>query len=948
MGKLKWTHLISFIILVNISFQSDILELPTAQVVNNQVLPNQYLYYTSPIEPNRQGEIYINFKRGTGMLLAAVSFDGSTDILPTIESNNLIPFNSFENKVYVLSNYTDKCSEKCRLIIGVYSEDKYSDSVKDLNYKVEFLLFFKYFGASYVKIPLNEYITRTSKYFIEEEVYFGNDYYEIEVPDDTKEILFELQSEDRIAEIRQGTNNSMNDNIWTTEENNDVLRIAHEINKGKIYRISLQALGTDYFEYSRYSFKVTALKENQPNYNTITTDEISFCPKNKENLCNFLLPVSKEDKLDTLLFFANSFEYEKHQDFDIFVNIISEKEEKIFPTIEKNKYNNLNQLDKQYLLIKDEVLLSNEKSFILISVHTKEVMSFKFMSSFRKGIVSQFLYPNTRLYFLNKDETLVLKARLEHENFSIRPVRVFGKGKAQVVIKDEIISENEINYGANNLVIASTAKLPIQSIKFTALEDLFVFYITYNIRAKDNFDEALSNQKNTFLTYESQIPVSFYIKIPSNLDEYTFNVNIVDIVATSNTAFDSNYKIRGKIVHRDFIAKKRMYPEFDMASMEYIEGEYDPSLRIGTIHIDKESMDKAVEIFGDSLYFYAKLERVRKIPKQLQRKDKLVVIETALIPSSSFSTNYDFPYGTFFTSNLMFQEKIKLGVSYFKLPKKKEKDKYITIEIANARFLRANFTLNTEINQDFTLDENLLKNATDIKILSVTQKDGKLNIKSEIPEGKNNIILTVFSSPMRDGMIIQSPFLLKYQTSEKEIENLLPNQKKIESFEIKKKKLSVKIKPIYNAKGNLEGEYIMRIISLNDGRGISHMNSILSFLNPLRIYRVKTNKIKNGIIEFEDDNYTIQGSVYASVIGILKDNNGETVTTLYETYLFEDKKMNIPPWISFAVIGIILSLLIGVICLYRSFRRMQDKLYGKVTAVEKDIFDIDTNYGPLG
>ena len=87
--------------------------------------------------------------------------------------------------------------------------------------------------------------------------------------------------------------------------------------------------------------------------------------------------------------------------------------------------------------------------------------------------------------------------------------------------------------------------------------------------------------------------------------------------------------------------------------------------------------------------------------------------------------------------------------------------------------------------------------------------------------------------------------------------------------------------------------------------------------------------------------------MYVTVVGIVGNEKDNQEMVMYDVYFHTTNKMNVPTWIMVVVVLLVIGLVMAIVCLYRTVRRYQDKLYGKVTSIDKEILNTESKYGPL-
>ena len=85
-----------------------------------------------------------------------------------------------------------------------------------------------------------------------------------------------------------------------------------------------------------------------------------------------------------------------------------------------------------------------------------------------------------------------------------------------------------------------------------------------------------------------------------------------------------------------------------------------------------------------------------------------------------------------------------------------------------------------------------------------------------------------------------------------------------------------------------------------------------------------------------------------SIIATIKNAEEEDEIVLYETFEYGKSDVHIPSWMTVCVVFLVIALIITVLYLYRTVRRYQDKLFGRVNQLDRDMATPpESKYGPL-
>ena len=931
-----------------ISFAINPVEIQKNQIYFGEVNSSETAFYILNIEKGEEYEVAINFKIGSGDLYGNLSPDGTIENYLKITDNS-IRLNHFTKNILINKSISEKCESNCKLILGILTKDIWSiqSQMTKFSLMIREIISLK---KQIIEIPLNENIFGSLTATFSELSELIMEPFKVIIPDTTETIKIELISKGCFAEIYQPNSETQ----WQISEYTQVLYISHNKEKGNEYYINIGTLSFSEINSSLYSLKVSVIETSSEDVTKIDNDNKVICEKENGNFCYYIINIEKNDNINKIIISldALSMEYNK---FEIYSSVIegTTYTKENLPTKEQNEFKAEN--DK-YLIINSPKFQTSEHSLVLISARAKVDLTFEIMTSFYKGSegqaqISQYLMPNKKLYYLNQGESFLFDTMFDSNYYIIHANLVFGEGILGINTNQTI--EKNLNDKTYSYSIVSKKEIPIKSLKIVSLSNSpACFTIDYTIRLEENFDEILYNKMTNVIMYENQIPASFYIPLMQIKNDYTVNINLKQLWFTTPAINDLIFSIKGQIVNEDYINKKkqpdtaRRNLDVRVPTVRVNDGLYDSGLRQASIFFSQEYIFDTTETLGGYPHLMVTIEyNDDRIDSNIPQFN-FVMFQVNVIPNSNVENFYNIPHSMYLFSYFLSKEnqdgKI---INSYKINKRNSNDKYVKIEYSPCSIYEMDFTVNVNDDTLTETDEKLLLNGTSIQSTYIPE-NGKNIIEVAFPENENTIILSFIRDINKDKKKIKpSLFVFRYSLGETEYKPL-SYKSEINEFSIKGTSLKAKVSTITtNDNENLRGEYIMRLYSKNDIDNESKLNYLCLFKQPIATYRSIVKEEKYAV--FEDANYTIEGSMYVTVVGIVGNEKDNQEMVMYDVYFHTTNKMNVPTWIMVVVVLLVIGLVMAIVCLYRTVRRYQDKLYGKVTSIDKEILNTESKYGPL-
>ena len=264
------------------------------------------------------------------------------------------------------------------------------------NHEIIFNMYYHKMEQTYTKVLLNEHISGSLENLITEGKGYFADFFQAEIPEDTQYVVFEFVSKSCLIEITNKNEPPSQNPIWRSASSSSRIVIPHNSNEGNTYSFSISANSHSEIFTSQYLFKIVTYSYDIHSANEIINVDDhygGYCDKHSSNLakCLFSFQISKAssgDKFPQITFAMFSDNNKEQNDYDVYVNIVSENEfyfESI-PTESSHLWNNKAQINKDYFTIDSNHFEENVKeensAIVIISVINKEGSSFRLIPNF--------------------------------------------------------------------------------------------------------------------------------------------------------------------------------------------------------------------------------------------------------------------------------------------------------------------------------------------------------------------------------------------------------------------------------------------------------------------------------------------------------------------------------------------------------------------------------------
>ena len=325
-----------------------------------------FVYYYTDVVLNEEGEINVNFERGTGDVYARLV---KKDIieenanwmgrfhLPKKGDDNLLIVNDYSHKIYYFKSDSKICVKGCFLLITV--ENTVSRIIESANYLYDISIMVKVTNGKnpqVIEVPFDRFIINLipSK---EEDLNNYYHYYSFTLTSDASKILFELQSDMTVIYGYKGTKLPKykdNDFNYNPNDPNSVFEYNKSpLKKGDKFTISIGVI-RKYQSISEhiYSLRIRVIPENKIDLIPVNSDQNTLCKfETNKKYCYFSVFYRSVDRLKDVYIHVLQDKVSSLQIFAKNLSYSQTLDEKQLPSENNYDLTSKHQLNKDYLLI---------------------------------------------------------------------------------------------------------------------------------------------------------------------------------------------------------------------------------------------------------------------------------------------------------------------------------------------------------------------------------------------------------------------------------------------------------------------------------------------------------------------------------------------------------------------------------------------------------------------
>mgnify|MGYP002623964632 CR=1 FL=1 len=614
-------------------------------IIKNQakldfLLGNNWQYFYTDLGLNEEGDVLVNYRRGSGRLYAKIvpknaekpeegaNWREMYKFPTTVEES--LEFFGYIKKILIKKENTSICKEGCYLLLSLTTSilsDKYFDFREHpFTIIVKTKSSEKVQDIPIINLSLNEYIIGNLYTHEDQNIY---EYYSTIFTHDSHKVTIDFQSNEVNLYIKVGANNkpSINDYDFYFErkDQDDLYEITKEdfIKKcnergiqipydnsllGLSMTIGLYTNKTDSLLYTTvYSMKVHLPFDEVFNIYEVKSDQKTLC---KTELiegayrCLFMIFYLGNDPINKLIIYP---QIQDHSSYDMFANFIYQENYEFF--------------DKTYLRLNipnEEATFSTKRTgleyihtdhpkeydtFLYVNVQTKTQTIVELLSSFYTNDTQLSPNPSSPQLFAIRNDHFLFEFTTD-EDLMINIQSICGDGtiywevdnsvqyalhgkETKISLTSSLIDKSDPEKVFSKLYIKNNNQL------LTSNCPGFAFYINYLLRpSKINLDE-IQFGKSTQIAYRNtDLPVYLYSKLNQTEDTNIF-VSLYELAGESYSQFTKllPFEINACIVNESKIMEYIVNPE-KIDEIEFnFNGHYDPMIKTGHIFITKEQLD---------------------------------------------------------------------------------------------------------------------------------------------------------------------------------------------------------------------------------------------------------------------------------------------------------------------------------------------------------------------
>mgnify|MGYP003294453854 CR=1 FL=1 len=281
--------------------------------------------------------------------------------------------------------------------------------------------------------------------------------------------------------------------------------------------------------------------------------------------------------------YANTF------DADEFESSGYDELQKFLPTDQKAKYNTTNSFTKNFLVMDEQKM--NE--FVIVGVQSQKATTIRMLCTYKENILRTIPKPfATQIYKVEtgteEDDyslTLTLPSDKDYEIF----IQVC-YGSMYVNANDEDEKQFILKGNGDGVIVGFSANPGegiVTTVEIIATEDNSIFYVDYRPRLLDDAIEELKFGTTTEVAFDHiDFPANFYAKVPTNLQDKDFVVNIR--YKGENNVFEvavvDDFNLTAGIDNYAFIQKR--LKDKTKRPNKMLQGVYSPFLRSGYVGLE--------------------------------------------------------------------------------------------------------------------------------------------------------------------------------------------------------------------------------------------------------------------------------------------------------------------------------------------------------------------------
>lgn len=937
-------------------------------IIKNQakldfLLGNNWQYFYTDLGLNEEGDVLVNYRRGSGRLYAKIVAKNAAKPeegahwremykFPTTVEESL-EFFGYIKKILIKKEDTSICKEGCYLLLSlktsILSEQYFDFREHPFTIIVKTKSSDKVEDIPIINLSLNEYVIGNLYTHEDQNIY---EYYSTIFTHDSHKITIDFQSNEVNYYIKVGANNkpSINDYdfYYESKEKDELFEITKEdfIQKckergipipndnsllGLSMTIGLYTNKTDSLLYTTvYSLKVHLPFDKVFNIYEVKSDQKTLC---KTELiqghyrCLFVVFYLGIDPINNLILYP---QIQDHSSYFMFANYIFQENYEYF--------------DSSYLRVNipnEEAKFSTKRTgleyistenpedydtFLYVNVQTTTETIVELFSSFYTKDIQLSPNPSSPQLFAVRNDHFLLEFTTD-EDLIINIQSICGDG----TIYWE--ADNSVQYSlkGKETKLSLTSSLIDKSDPTKVFSKLYIknnnpyltgncpgfaFYINYLLRpSKINLDEIQFGRSTQLAYRNTDLPVYIYSKL-SQIEDTNIFVSLYDLVGESYSQFTKviPFELNACIVNESKIMEYMVNPE-KINDIEFdFNGRYDAMIKTGLIFITKEQLNNKEIKFENKPYILIKVTKNKNYPNM--KNFTRINLEASVIQDNS---------------SIPISPKV---YQYGKLSLRKDYNTYRLKTEKSRKYMRIHFSPNSQnINFAVSIEPGAKTNYTFQEITTqFVNGKGVFTFNSE-PNKNTFIYLTIFhNNDQKAESEGTTNYVFKYMNSESANGFNLYELPENSGFQLDSSQngdnfdYKFTITPLPYP--NLDILYLIKFVSKEDWIEGEADNSIALRESPSLVQEINNPQYSNERIVKEFKNIPEIDYRYVQVIALVRDK-GIVEYVSYQSIYIHDSILWKILLIIFASI-IVLVVLIYLIHIYLKRKRNINNKISKI------------------
>ena len=935
------------------------------------LLGNNWQYYYTDLGEGEEGDVIVNYKRGSGRLYGKIVSKTATEPekdanwremykFPSTKEESL-EFYGYIKKILIKKNETQICKDGCYLLLSlktsIVTEEDYNYDFREHPFSIIMHTrnSDKIEDIPIINMPLNEYIIGNLYTHLEGNM---NEYYSAIFTHDSHKITFDFQSKVVNFYINVGNNRKPTINEYDYKFESTGEDTLFEITKedfiekckekgveipienslhGLSLTIGLWTNKTDNLYTTVYSMQIHLPFDVLYDIYEVKSDQKTICKTSKvnnENRCLFMVFYYGIDQVNHLLLYPRT---KDHSSYDIYAKFILQEKYENFdsaylnielPTKDENDYSTKN-TGLDYLYVEHG---KEDENFLYVSVITKTETTVELLTSFYTHDVQLSPNPSSPQLFAINNEHFLFEFTTD-EDLIITFKSVCGEGKIYWEVGKNgeygIHGRDDLLYLTNSLIDKSDPSKVFSNlyIKNTGTQEKkypgFAFYVDYMLRPPEiNLDEVQIGLSTKIGYRNTDLPVYLYTKLKDLNKDNNIFVNLYELIGGSISKFTTKipFEISATLVNDTKLMNLKLNIEkLDDVIFDF-KGTYDPMIKTGFVLLTKDDLKKKKVKIEEGVNIIFKVSKNKDFPD-------MKVFTRITLEAAVFQENSDIPLA----SNNYYYGKLSLDSS---------KNSYKLKTDKSAKYMRIQYSPNSDhINFAINNNQGSTTNGTFNEFRSEFV-DGKYIVTfNSNPEKNDFIYLTIFHSTDEEGITDKTKnYAFKYMNSDKPDNFILYRLLKDEGFQLdikendEKYDYTFKISPL--SYSNLDITYFIKFVSKDDWAEGEADNSIALRESTSLMQELDNPEIKDKKIVIKYEKMDELDFRYVHVIAIVNDGyNVEYVG--YQSIYVKDSivwKVILIVLASLIVIGVAIYLIHIYLKRRRNINRKVEKMDGPMVS----------------